>query len=667
MDSTEAEGTLSPLAGWLGVGGAWSLAISWPIYQNIASGPEALTGIGLRRPDLLVLILLVSLLAPTAVALVAWIAGRLAGPKARGAVLAFAIAAIIGLFCWQHTDGAAAIVRVVVPLAVTGLILWLLLRSEFVRNFAIFLGLAVPVVIVAFLVRYPVWSEAGPHEKASEVERIQGDTPVVMVIFDEFPLAALENARGRIDRRLFPNFAALAAHSSWYPNMTARGTNTVNAVPAIMTGQAPDAGFMEELRPPGRSEYPDNLCSLAERGGYRLNTYEPITDLCERTFGLGSRVTAAIRRGAGATEETADTHLAPDYLAARAANRLASPFEQPWSEYGFDREKAIDRFVDGIEGDDRGFNLLHIALPHIFWQFMPDGARYESNRFTSADSLTSPASRAQVTHDLQQMMLQLAYTDSQLGRIIGKMKSEGIWDEALFVVTADHGAGFLPGGNRRILEDANSGWILPVPLFVKFPGQEKGRVVNGGVDSLDIAPTVLDVLGVEPPDDLPGTSLAGDADPPLDPKVTSHGTFGTVELDRDLVAKRRRAAVAQRNRTFAGGQLYALGGHAGLIGKRPGRVSGLVPLGSSPDDPAALLNVDTESRERPSFFRATIVPGGEPGRVVAVALNDRIVATQRTWADEASGHEVIAVNLPSGEFLDGANEVSLHEVPDPVR
>jgi len=649
------------VAGWFAIAGAWALAISWPIYQNIASGPEALTGLGLRRPDLLVLIIVVSLLAPTLVVLLAALAGKLAGAAVRGAILATAFALITGLFCWQQLEGSPEPVRLLVPLAAIALFTWLLIHSVFVQNFALCLGLAVPVVILAFLVRYPVWSEAGPHGKATEVARIEAETPVVMVIFDELPLAALENEKGRIDAELFPNFAALARHSNWYPDMTARATNTVNAVPAIMTGRPPTAGFAEKLPPPGLPEYPDNLCRIAESGGYSLNTYEPITDLCRRTFGLGGRVTAAIRRGSGATHEAGDIRLTPGDLAPKVADRLAAPFQQPWSEYGFDREEAVNRFVERLPEDGRSFSLLHIALPHIFWQFMPDGTRYESDRFTSADSLTSPASRAQVNHDMQQMMLQLAYTDSQLGRIIDRMKEQGTWDEALFVVTADHGAGFLPGGSRRILEEANAGWVLPVPLFVKLPGQEKGKIVKGGADSMDIAPTVFDVLGIEPPEELPGTSLAG-ADPlPLDPTVTSHGTFGTVEMKRGEVTRLRRAAVRQRNRIFRDGELYALAGQADLIGRSAKSVPGLHPLEFTADDPGALERVDLESRSRPSYFRATITSGGDAGRPVAVALNGRIVATTRTWVDEASGGEVTGINLPSDGFLQGANRVVLYE------
>lgn len=650
--------------GWFALAGVWALTIAWPIYQNIASGPEALTDLGIRRLDLLVLIGLVSLVMPTAIALFAVLIGRLAGPVARSRVLAVAIAVIIGLFCWQQVNESFVLIRLLLPLGVTLLLTWLILQSRLVQNFAFFLGFALPVVIIAFLGSYPVWNEVRPHEKAADVAAIEVDTPVVMVIFDELPLAALENERGRIDARLFPNFADLAEHSSWYPGMTARATSTVSAVPAILTGKPPTTSFADKVPPPGLPDYPDNVCAIAKAGGYRLTGYEPITDLCHRAFGLGSRVTAAIRRGTGADQEIPTINLAPNDLAKRIANKLAAPFPQPWSEYGFDREQAIDAFIEGLPAEKRSFSLLHIALPHIFWQFMPDGTRYESNRFTGAESLTSPPSRAQVNHDMQQMMLQLAYTDRQLGRIIATMKEEGTWNDALFVATADHGAGFVPGGNRRLLDQENAGWILPVPLFIKFPGQPQGRVVSGSVDSLDIAPTVLDVLEVKPPGPLPGRSLAGRKQLPLRTSLAGHTNYGTVEMNRRKVSNLRRAAVRQRNRIFGGGELFALGGHSELIGRSVGKVAGLRPLEATPGNPEALASVNLATPDRPSYFRAAITSPGQPGRTVAVSLNRRIAATTRTWTDGYSGNEVTGVNLPDRLFVDGENRVAVYELPE---
>ena len=63
--------------------------------------------------------------------------------------------------------------------------------------------------------------------------------PVVMILFDEFPLSSLLDAKGRIDRRVYPNFAALADQSTWYRNATGVAGYTPWALPAMLTGNYP--------------------------------------------------------------------------------------------------------------------------------------------------------------------------------------------------------------------------------------------------------------------------------------------------------------------------------------------------------------------------------------------------------------------------------------------
>jgi hypothetical protein len=60
--------------------------------------------------------------------------------------------------------------------------------------------------------------------------------PVVMIVFDEFPVASLMDVDGNIDGALFPNFRRLQQDSIWFRNATAVATFTEYAVPALLTG-----------------------------------------------------------------------------------------------------------------------------------------------------------------------------------------------------------------------------------------------------------------------------------------------------------------------------------------------------------------------------------------------------------------------------------------------
>jgi hypothetical protein len=55
--------------------------------------------------------------------------------------------------------------------------------------------------------------------------------PVVLVVFDEFPLQSLLDSSGRIDRRVYPTFAGFADQATWYRNATGIGGWTPSRSP----------------------------------------------------------------------------------------------------------------------------------------------------------------------------------------------------------------------------------------------------------------------------------------------------------------------------------------------------------------------------------------------------------------------------------------------------
>jgi hypothetical protein len=76
------------------------------------------------------------------------------------------------------------------------------------------------------------------------------------------------------------------------------------------------------------------------------------------------------------------------------------------------------------------------------------------------------------------------------------------------IVTADHGVSFRTGENRRRLSENNADEILSVPLFVKLPGQLNGEISDRNVESVDLLPTIADVLHVSVESPIDGESLA---------------------------------------------------------------------------------------------------------------------------------------------------------------
>ncbi len=103
----------------------------------------------------------------------------------------------------------------------------------------------------------------------------------------------------------------------------------------------------------------------------------------------------------------------------------------------------------------------------------------------------------------------IAEVDHQIGRILSFLKDSGQYDDTLIIFTSDHGemlGNHWLWGKEGYFDDA-----FHVPLILRDPraeaGPERGRVVDALTEAVDIAPTVLDWLGLEVPPAYDGRSL----------------------------------------------------------------------------------------------------------------------------------------------------------------
>lgn len=103
---------------------------------------------------------------------------------------------------------------------------------------------------------------------------------------------------------------------------------------------------------------------------------------------------------------------------------------------------------------------------------------------------------------------EIAYADASLGFLLERLGELGELDRTLVVMTADHGEGLGDHGELTHAVLAY-GSTLHVPLIFRPPGElsARGRAFDQGVGTVDIVPTILDLLEIEPPEGLQGRSL----------------------------------------------------------------------------------------------------------------------------------------------------------------
>jgi arylsulfatase A-like enzyme len=102
----------------------------------------------------------------------------------------------------------------------------------------------------------------------------------------------------------------------------------------------------------------------------------------------------------------------------------------------------------------------------------------------------------------------IRYVDDSLRSIWDEWREPHGFDDALVVVTSDHGEGlaerrFLYKGHGGVFEEG-----LRVPLLIRLPdGSRQNERISGMVSHVDIVPTLLDYLGEPKDPNLPGYSL----------------------------------------------------------------------------------------------------------------------------------------------------------------
>lgn len=103
----------------------------------------------------------------------------------------------------------------------------------------------------------------------------------------------------------------------------------------------------------------------------------------------------------------------------------------------------------------------------------------------------------------------IAFVDDELGKLFDLMKKRGIWDDAMVVITSDHGENFLDRGLAIGHGFFATNEEARIPLLIKFPGGRfAGTRSAAVVESVDIMPTVLAQEGLTFPRDIDGQDLA---------------------------------------------------------------------------------------------------------------------------------------------------------------
>lgn len=133
---------------------------------------------------------------------------------------------------------------------------------------------------------------------------------------------------------------------------------------------------------------------------------------------------------------------------------------------------------------------------------------------------------------------EIRYADAALGDLFAGLRGLGLFERSLTVVTADHGETLVEPGHKRCFSHGTVAYeeTVRVPLVVREPGGQKHlRAVarDGLVTLLDVAPTLLALMGLPPASGFEGRNLL-QTNAPTDASVFSLGAYGSDILERQI-------------------------------------------------------------------------------------------------------------------------------------
>jgi arylsulfatase A-like enzyme len=98
----------------------------------------------------------------------------------------------------------------------------------------------------------------------------------------------------------------------------------------------------------------------------------------------------------------------------------------------------------------------------------------------------------------------IAYCDAQIGRLLDYLEKSGLAENSIVILVSDHGEEFLERRHWGHVELNLYDEILQVPFMMRVPGVP-AREVTEQVSTMDLMPTLLELTGCTPPEELLGT------------------------------------------------------------------------------------------------------------------------------------------------------------------
>jgi arylsulfatase A-like enzyme len=354
----------------------------------------------------------------------------------------------------------------------------------------------------------PIIFSSGPVV-SDEAINVEGDRNVILFTVDTLRADAVD--LGDPASSPTPHLARLAAQGTRFDNTQAQCPWTLPSLASMMTSIHPSGQGLLSARQRLDSAR-QTLAEAMTEAGYLTQAVVCNAWLTD-DFGLHQGFTGYIHVWEeGASEYWMDT------IWIRLTRRFNPEFLKPPNTH--DSKEMVNRAIEFIRSNKQSnfFLWVHVIDPHDpyaplgrYRAMAAEGYRGKLPRRNSGNINMLRRGRRLEAEDRAHLRklydLEVRYTDEQFGRLIEVVEELGLMDKTLVAFTSDHGEEFWDHeniGHGHTLYDE----VTRVPLVIKPPaGMEPVPQVTSQVRLIDLAPTILDLVDLQPLAEGQGESL----------------------------------------------------------------------------------------------------------------------------------------------------------------
>jgi arylsulfatase A-like enzyme len=289
-----------------------------------------------------------------------------------------------------------------------------------------------------------------------------------------------------IDNELTPNLAAFVRQSSVFSNAWATAPWTLPSHASMFTGRYPShhgAGVTSEVL---AREW-DTLAELFRDQGYMTAGFVG-GHMSSSVFGLAQGFSEYHDPKGFEMPGDRVTDLALDYLEknSESPHFVFINYFDPHGPYA-----APPRYQEAAGVAEAG---AHVDQSPVWGPLV----RGEKGSWSAIRKDRVPQDAAGLAYLRSLYMAEIAFMDSQLGRLFDRLRATRVYDQALIVVVADHGE-FLGEHGLTSHSYRLDPELTHVPLVIKRPGQVDGEVIHDLASHVDLYASVARLMGIDAP------------------------------------------------------------------------------------------------------------------------------------------------------------------------